>query len=43
MPGINVHLNFLTRAEKVKVRSRKRRKSDRALRRMQTNQHFMSI
>lgn len=31
MPGINVHLYFLTCAEKVKVRSRKRRKSNRSL------------
>lgn len=31
MSGINVHLYFLARAEKVKVRSRKRRKSDRTL------------
>jgi hypothetical protein len=31
MPGIDVHLYFLTGAEKVKVRSRQRRESDRSL------------
>jgi hypothetical protein len=31
MPGIDVHLYFLAGTEKVKVRSRKRRESDRSL------------